>query len=502
MLRSFIAPLFVLISAVLLHAAEEPFVITVVDSQTNRGVPLVELRTSNETLFVTDSAGRVAISDVDLLNRKVYFGVKSHGYEFPRDGFGSVGRTVEVKPGGSLEFKVTRKNIAERLYRITGGGIYRDTITAGKPAPIKEPLLNAEVTGQDSVLTAVYEGKYYWFWGDTNKLSYALGHFGTSGATSELPGKGGLDPNVGVDFNYFKDKNGFSRPMVELPEPGLRWIDGLAVVKDADGKDRMVARCTRLKKLGEILDTRMIVYNKETDKFDQVAMYDRELLAPDAYAFVHEGYVYFCSPFPIVRVKATFEAYKDQAQYEAYTPLKAGSRLNGKPEIERDSDGNAMWAWKKDTAAVHQGKQNEWVKSGVLKASDARLVMKDHDSGANVTPHIYGSVAWNEHRKKWVMIFLEMGGKSSFLGEVWYSEADALVGPYSSARKIVTHDKYTFYNVRQHPIFDQDGGRVIYFEGTYTAEFSGNQYPTPRYNYNQIMYRLDLADPQLKLEKK
>jgi len=48
-----------------------------------------------------------------------------------------------------------------------------------------------------------------------------------------------------------------------------------------------------------------------------------------------------------------------------------------------------------------------------------------------------------------------------------------------------------------HEFLDQDGGRKIYIEGTYTAEFSGNPNPTPRYNYNQILYRLDLTDPRL-----
>ena len=36
---------------------------------------------------------------------------------------------------------------------------------------------------------------------------------------------------------------------------------------------------------------------------------------------------------------------------------------------------------------------------------------------------------------------------------------------------------------------------MIFFEGTYTTTFSGNDDPTPRYDYNQVMYRLDLADP-------
>jgi hypothetical protein len=48
-----------------------------------------------------------------------------------------------------------------------------------------------------------------------------------------------------------------------------------------------------------------------------------------------------------------------------------------------------------------------------------------------------------------------------------------------------------------HPFFDQDGGRTIYFEGTYCNTFSGNPEQTARYDYNQVMYRLDLADPRL-----
>ena len=40
---------------------------------------------------------------------------------------------------------------------------------------------------------------------------------------------------------------------------------------------------------------------------------------------------------------------------------------------------------------------------------------------------------------------------------------------------------------------------MIYFEGTYASTFSGNPVRTPLYDYNQIMYRLDLDDPRLNL---
>ena len=104
----------------------------------------------------------------------------------------------------------------------------------------------------------------------------------------------------------------------------------------------------------------------------------------------------------------------------------------------------------------------------------------------------------NAYRHKWISIFLQAGGESSYIGEVWYAEADTPVGPWVYARKVVTHNKYSFYNPKQHPFFDQDGGRTIYFRGHLHEDLlrlRGDA--TPRYDYNQIMYRLSLDDPRL-----
>ena len=124
--------------------------------------------------------------------------------------------------------------------------------------------------------------------------------------------------------------------------------------------------------------------------------------------------------------------------------------------------------------------------------------LQDADSGKPINLHA-ASVNWNEFRKKWILIGHEAGGSSSNLGEVWYAESADPEGPWVKAKKIVTHNKMDFYNVTQHAFFDEDGGRYVYFEGTYTNMFSGNPCQTPRYEYNQIMYRLDLADERLKM---
>ena len=162
-------------------------------------------------------------------------------------------------------------------------------------------------------------------------------------------------------------------------------------------------------------------------------------------------------PFPFVRVRAHFDAVTSPSAHEAWD----GSR------------------WQKE------------------KGPADPPVLTDVESGKRVKIHA-GSVRWNAHRQRWVMIANEAGGSTSNLGEVWFAEAPAPTGPWKKARRIVTHDRYSFYNPIHHDFFDQDGGRVIYFEGTYSGEFSRQHEFTPRYDYNQIMYRLDLDDERLR----
>lgn len=152
----------------------------------------------------------------------------------------------------------------------------------------------------------------------------------------------------------------------------------------------------------------------------------------------------FGNPLPYLRCPATFEAWQDQKQWEQLTPQRS------------------------------------------LQGSD----------GSEVIPHT-GSIAWSAWRKRWVTVFMQNGGKPSALGELWYAEADSPLGPWGAAVKVLTHANYTFYNPRLHPEFTPGDSPILFFEGTYTTEFSSNQQPTPRYNYNQILYRLDLDAPAL-----
>jgi len=483
--------------------APRPFKIKVVDDQTGRGVPLVELRTVYDTRYVTDSNGLVAFHEPGLMGRKVFFHVRSHGYEFPKDGFGFAGVALEVREGASAQIKIQRRNIAERLYRITGAGIYHDSVLLGEPVPVAQPLLNGQVAGQDSVVAVPWRGRIWWFWGDTNRPAYPLGLFQVSGATSSPPGPGGLDPAKAVNLEYFVDPSGFSRAMCPLPGPGPVWIEGLLVVADDAGRERLAARYTRMKSLGEMLEHGLAAFDEKEKVFKKHVEFDLrdKWRCPQGHPILLGekvgAYFLFPKPHVVARVKAQWKSVSDPDCYEAFTCLAPGTRFEkGASQVERDAAGRLVYGWKPKTGPVGAAEEIELLKAGKIKAEEARYQPRDLDTQKPVQMHS-GSIRWNDFRKKWIMIAVQIFGGPSLLGEVWFSEADDPTGPWLWARKIVTHDKYSFYNPVQHAFLDQEAGRAIYFEGTYTSTFSGNPDPTPRYDYNQIMYRLDLADPRL-----
>ncbi len=498
----------------------EVFAIQIIDEETGRGVPLVELKTTANHIFMSDSAGYVAVKEPELLGQKVYFHIRSHGYEFPADGFGYRGRALDLTPGGTATLRLPRRNVAERLYRITGAGIYADSVALGMGAPILQPLLNAQVTGCDSVYTARYRDKIYWFWGDTNRFAYPLGNFHTTGATSALPTpnemvpresrsdpRGAtrpprhLDPDRGIDFTYFTGEQGFARPMAPMPGEGPTWISGLIALPDASGRERLFCGYEKIRGAMEVYARGIAEFDDEKQQFvHKKSIEVAAPLYPWGHPFTHrEGdvdYVYFGDPYPVFRVRANAASLLNVSEYEGFSPLVPGSRKEQQPRVERNGDGQVAWAWKRDTAAIDIDLQKALVASGELRPHEAWIDLRDVATNHSVAAH-RGSVAWNDYRQRWVLVFTQYFG-TSLLGEVWYSEADAPQGPWRRAVKIVSHDRYSFYNPQQHPLFAEQGGKRIYFEGTYTHTFSGNPVPTPRYDYNQIMYRLDVDDERLK----
>jgi hypothetical protein len=480
--------------------------IRVIDAATGRGVPLVELETVNSVRFLTDNAGRVAFAEPGLADQEVFFFVRSHGYELPKDGFGFAGVRITPRPGVPVEIKLTRRIVAERLCRLTGEGLYRDSRLLGYDPPVHESSHPGKVAGQDSIQAAVYRGKVYCFWGDTLQMKYPLGLFRMAGATAALPNPDDphSDPANGIAYDYFTDSDsGFARPMMPLrqrPE-GVVWISAVCVVPDEDGAERLVGHYSRRKGLAEELEQGIAVFNDVQGLFESVKQLplDETWRRPSGHPVRWDdggnSWLLFGSPSPNVRAPARLPDLLDPSKYEAFTCLKSGGAGTAEPNLGKD--GRPAWQWQRELPPVDSKTEAEWIKQGKLQSEHARFCPASAASTAERIVLHSGSVRWNEHRKRWILVAGQIFGTSSMLGEVWYAEAESPTGPFSTAVKVLTHDRQTFYNVCHHSFLDRDRGQTIHFEGTYTNDFSGNPDKTPRYNYNQVLYRLNLDDPAL-----
>jgi hypothetical protein len=435
-------------------APVEPCRIEVVAKGSGWPVPLAELRTTHQVRFVTDNAGLIAFDLPELMGRETWFHVIGHGYGVPPDGFGQRGVRLVPTPGGKLRIEVERTNIARRIGRLTGSGLFAESEKLG----LSQGDADGVVLGCDSVQTAVIGGRLFWLWGDTTLAHHPLGIFHSTGATTSLRPLTSLEPPLRLNYDYFLDAARRPRPLAPLRGDGPTWLTGLVTLLDKSGAERIVAFYRKIKPPLEAYEWGLAAWNAETAQFQLLKkLWSRTEGGGADEPLLHDGHPAFWTddagkrwlllgnPLPVMRCPATFEAWQDRSTWEMLTPQK-------------------------HLAAAH--------------------------TGAQVEPHS-GSIAWHPWRKRWVTVFMEKLGKPSDFGEIWYAEADAPTGPWGPAVKILTHENYTFYNPRLHVEFTPEGTAHLFFEGTYTAEFARHAPKTPRYDYNQVLYRLDLDDPAL-----
>ena len=481
-----------------INAAEKYMTIRVVDAQTERGVPLVQLTTVNHRSFITDSHGVIAFAEEGLMNRRVFFHVSSHGYEYPQDAFGYRGRAIDIKPGGSITITLQRNNIAERLYRVTGQGIYRDSRLLGLKIPVRKDLPGG-VLGSDSVLTETIGDTVYWFWGDTNRTEYPLGNFHVPGARSQLPAKGGLDPHLGINLEYYLNEKGFAKETCKMPGKGPTWLDCLMKIDREDKSSRLFGMYMKVEAPLHVYERGIVEFNLTNAIWEhRMTFPDSQIVFPHGHPFKHHDadgeYFYFAGGMPNTRVPATVKDILDPTRYEAYTCLTQSNKVL--PVVRRDNKNELSFSWTTNGPVLSDGLAQKLIQAGKL-APEEMPGLIDIETGKRIYAH-HGSVYYNAYLCKYVMVISQSMGRS-MLGEVWFAESPTPSGPWKYARRIITHDSYSFYNPKQHPMFDVEGGRSIFLEGTYTTTFSGNPHPTPGYDYNQIMYKLDLTDERLNL---
>lgn len=434
-------------------AAVEPCRIEIVDKSNQWPVPLVELRTTHHARFVSDNAGVIAFDLPELMNRETWFDVIGNGYEVPQDGFGYRGVRLTPQPGATLRVEVQRTIIAKRLGRLTGAGLFAESQKTGRDLSAPE----SGILGCDSVQNAVHHGQLFWAWGDTTLARYPLGIFHMTSATTPIQPLNSLQPPLRLSFNYFTDDHGHPRAVASMPGPGPTWVSAYVSLSDQTGSPRLVGTYLKIKPPLEAYEAGLCVWNDRQSEFERLKVIWTKSDTQPHHPPIPDGHpafwtdpdgtrwVLFGNPFPTLRCHATFEAWRDPAQWEILKPQES-------------------------------------------------LASAAHDQP--VKPHS-GSIAWNDFRQRWVTVFMQAFGKPSTFGELWYAEATSPTGHWGHAVKILSHENYTFYNPRLHPEFTSPGSPILIFEGTYTQQFADRPFPTSRYDYNQILYRLDLDDPAL-----
>lgn len=437
----------------LLRAATPACRVEVVEKGSGWPVPLVELRTTHQMRFITDNAGLIALDAPELMDRQVWFDVIGHGYEVRKDGLGMRGVRLTPEPGKTLRVEVRRVNIAKRIGRITGAGLFAESQKLGEHLDWKD----SGIHGCDSVQNALHRGCLFWAWGDTTMPNYPLGIFDMSSATTAIQPLTSFEPPLKLKLDYFTDDKGRQLGVAKMPGSGPTWVSAYVSLPDKTGAQRLVGSYVKIRAQMEAYESGLCVWNDDAARFDQLRVLwtksdksPKQPPMPEGHpAFWKDAqgkeWVLFGNPLPNLRCPATFEAWQDSTTWELLKPQET--------------------------------------------LTDA--------SGTKVKPHS-GSITWNAFRKRWITVFMENFGKPSAFGELWYAEADAPSGPWGTTVKVLTHENYTFYNPRIHPEFTPAGSPLLFFEGTYTNQFTDHAHATPRYDYNQMLYRLDLDDPKLK----
>ena len=475
--------------------ASQTFLLKFVDAKTRRPIPLVDAELFNALRLCSDNLGHIAILEPDLAGRQVRMLIRGHGYRYPQlDFFGERAISLTVNPGTLTEIELERTVAAERLYRITGSGRFRDSILAGLTD--RPDVLPGRVTGLDSAIPVVWQNRLFCFYGDT----LGTDRLNLSGSGAEVTAGTGV-PEKSLPVNFFCDLDGFASRMIELPEPGFIWIETVLPVM-AGKRELLVARYVKHKTLEEAVETGFALFNPLQKKFMPVKKFKsaRHHKSAHAVKVIIDNRPAWCVQ-PWEKTGSNLKDFINPQSYAFYTCLEPlapeedaqALELEGKKfKIKRNAVGKPMFSWVSNGTPFTPANQKRLLEAGLIRPNERWLELTEIGTGKKIAD-FSGSISWNNYRNRWIMIC------QGQVGEIWFSEADTFTGPWVYARRIVEHDGYNFYNPVQHGWFDAEQGRIIYFEGTYTSFFTRDEYKTPRADYNQVMYRLDLADASLRL---
>jgi hypothetical protein len=327
----------------------------------------------------SDSGGNIAFYEPGF-EGDIFFNVYSDGYSLdpnqdhvemyntPYDSGIHLNVSYGENSGGGGIIYMVRHQLAKRLYRLTGSGLYADSYLSNQLSSIPQSIIDSnrvliddvKVLGQDTVMTVTFNNKVLWFFGDTTCLCSArqnnCENYGmyTVGASSCLPsdlitGQSQNDDDDADDDNhdspcissqppplkYFSSSEGgflHVAPMATLPPLDQNtWIAAVFTLPSSSSASSSQAKYANFMKNpgdGENAGptaTGMVKWNPDSETFDFLSEF------PDNHTFLNgahtiqqlspedsgsaSNYVYFNSQ---IRVSGDEVSIMDPSQYEYY----------------------------------------------------------------------------------------------------------------------------------------------------------------------------------------
>ncbi len=430
------------------------------------------VRLSNGVEHITDSAGWIRIEEPGLMHSRILVDVSSPGYRMPPGDKSAAGLEIALSPASEITVPLVRVDIAQRIYRVTGTGIYRDSELLKREVPL--PLGNhaAGLVSAWGVQRAALGTKVLWCWRQALLSNERNPSLNVVGAWSDHPEHGGLDPTQGIHYSYHTSGSDQAHSLLTADEPGGIWMEGLTSVPDESGKLQLVAHYTREGTKGERAEHGIAIWT-EQKRFERIVILgdEYEWQFPAGQCVTRRGedaeWCYFAAPFCRVRCPARLDAVRNPGSYQAL----AWDRNQQKH------------TWQQERPPLTQREESVGVADGSITQP---LTQVENATTRRPVSIQESSIEWNPHHRCYVMI------ASSADGDLWFSESPHIQGPWKNAIRILSADPGKCAAPVQHPFMNQEGGRIIWFETAYLES------SLPRYDGTELMYRLDLADLRLK----
>ena len=292
-----------------------------------------------------------------------------------------------------------------------------------------------------------------------------------------------------------------------MPGDGPTWLDGLAAFRDEDGRERLVAGYAKIRPPMETYEHGLVAFDPETrNVFEKVATIPLDApIRPVGHSVPAQGRRRRPTSTiadPVPADPRPCRRRRPQGPRRVRGVHLPGARQPARRPEDRPRPRRPAPL---RLAAGHRGRSTPSEASPARQGGPAQgrtrpsSHLRDADTGKAVLAHTRLGLLERVPQA----MGDDRGRDRRQVVDAWARSGSPRPTPRSGRGSTPARSSPTTSTASttrsSTPSSPRTAAASIFFEGTYTTSFSGNTDPTPRYDYNQVMYRLDLSDPRLNL---